>query len=94
LTKSSNARKVRRGIVPEVPAVPQREVPKFNCAGCRFVDKTEPTRPFCRRLPPQLVVVPRINDTDNGVRKFFPVVDPIYDWCGEHSDLKPSGFLT
>jgi hypothetical protein len=88
MTKMSAARRQRKGVPQPAPAGPQappeRRVPAVNCAGCKFVDALNVQQPFCRRFPAQLVVVPRVNDADTGVRKFFPIVDLIYDWCGEH----------
>lgn len=91
MTKMSQGRKLRKGIqapAPQPAEPPVRPIPKSNCAGCVFIDTTTPIQPFCRRYPPQLVVVRPLSDVDSGVRKFFPVVDPMYDWCGEH---KPPG---
>lgn len=92
MTKMSDARKRKRGIetaaTPQQP--PERPVPPVNCMGCKFVDITTPVQPFCRRYPAQLVVVRPMNDADSGVRKFFPIVDPIYDWCGEHQSNGPA----
>lgn len=55
------------------------------CANCAFVDVTNIAQPFCRRNPPSLVVIQSETADDNGVRKFWPVISPDIDWCGEFS---------
>lgn len=62
----------------------------MTCGTCVFADMTNISSPFCRRNPPQLVVVrlpssPTRPQQDNGVRKFWPTINPTGDWCGEHS---------
>lgn len=88
MTKMSAKRKAARGISTPPPQTPERPRPQFSCASCPLMDSEQPTQPFCRRFPAQLVVVQRLNDQDSGLRKFFPIVDPIYDWCGEHPEIK------
>lgn len=52
--------------------------PVVTCASCRYVDKTDEQKPFCRRYPATLV------PTDVGPRALYPVVTLDRDWCGEH----------
>lgn len=55
------------------------------CGTCRFIDKTDEKKPFCRRYPAQLVN----QQTMPGVialAALFPVVDPKQDWCGEYDE--------
>lgn len=56
----------------------------ISCGGCIFLDLTDIRSMFCRRYPPQLVV------QKGEVKKYFPVVDPFLDWCGEHSPREKS----
>jgi hypothetical protein len=54
------------------------------CGSCRHFDKRNPNDLFCRRFPPQLVVI-----RDRGkdvVRQFYPNTHPVLDWCGEHEE--------
>ncbi len=75
MSKMSQSRKVRRGVVQPSAGQP---VPKFHCGNCKFADITNIAEPFCRRFPAQLV------KTDVGVRALYPVVTVARDWCGEH----------
>lgn len=70
-----------------MPTAPDGE--KITCKSCAFMDASNPARPFCRRYPAQL-----ISENDN-IRALYPVVNPLEDWCGEHSQycvprIKPS----
>lgn len=59
-----------------------------RCDNCRFNHKGH-----CRRFPPQVVFVPRIEGpnesiiTYEGFNQAFPDV-PDYGWCGEHSPVE------
>lgn len=55
------------------------------CGTCVFASLTNTSDPMCRRFPPTVVVVKSINKDDNGTRRFWPAINPMLDWCGEHS---------
>lgn len=62
------------------------------CKRCAFYDASEAARGqpgVCRRLPPQLVVVPQqdaLGRTGVGIMSQFPAVAEA-SWCGEFSLL-------
>lgn len=63
------------------------------CGNCVFVDLSNMREPFCRRFPPQLVTlkVPAGSVGDVGVRRFWPIINPVVDWCGEFSARQAAG---
>lgn len=52
------------------------------CGTCTFCDMKKPEDTFCRRYPPTLVVI------GAEIRRFFPAVHPVLDWCGEYKAKK------
>ncbi len=55
---------------------------QLRCGTCRHFDGRKPDDLFCRAHPPQIVVI-RHKGQDQ-VRRFYPNVHPVLDWCGEH----------